>query len=79
MSLSLAKKSIRSFDLADAPKDKIKKKTTPKFKSSANLKQQSSQDEKIKKLLLIGTSSIDDNVSKRVSLKTEKRISSWYF
>lgn len=70
MSLSLAKRSLRSFELADKPKDQTKK-SKPGFKPAT--KQTSSQDEKIKKLLLIGTTSMDDIVSKRVSESRHRR------
>lgn len=74
MSLSLAKRSLRSFELADTPKDQIKKNSKPVFKPAAKqAKQQNSQDEKIKKLLLIGTTSMDDIVSKRVSKSRHRR------
>lgn len=61
MSLSLAKRSLRSFDLADAPKEKQPKKKQPKLKQAAT------RDEKAKKLMMMTSTALDDKVSKRVS------------
>lgn len=77
MSLSLAKRSLRSFDIADAQTGHQKKvfghvKGQKKTGSTKTMKH-SSQDEKIKKLLLLTTTSIDDKVSRRVSRRRSRR------
>lgn len=65
MSLSLAKRSLREFDQDEVPKDKKLKKT--KKPKAVVKKVADDQDEKVKKLLLLSTSNIDDEISKRVN------------
>ena len=69
MSIALAKKSLRSFELPEGQKDKSRKRrrTKPTEKASPD------QDDKIKKLLLLGNSNLDEKLSKRVS-RTDSRL-----
>lgn len=63
--MSLAKKSIREFDLIEGSSRKIKKKkqTKPVVKESVN-----GREETIKKLLLLNTTTLDEKTSRKVSL-----------
>lgn len=63
MSLALAKKSMRLFDIQEEAKQKLKKK---KKSTEAPSKTSNTQDEKIQKLLLLNSSSLDKTFSKQV-------------
>lgn len=66
MSLSLAKKCIRDFDLQESSA-KIKKGKKAKQKAAVVEAKESEQDEKIKKLLMLN-SCIDNKLSKKVKV-----------
>ncbi|CRK99956.1 CLUMA_CG013253, isoform A, partial [Clunio marinus] len=60
MSLSLAKKSLKSFDGVEESNKTIKKSKKPK------LNQQNNENDKIQKLLLLTSSCLDDKMTKKL-------------
>lgn len=65
MSLALAKKSMRLFDIQEDSKQKLKKKKKSTEKPSTT---PNTQDEKIQTLLLLNSSSLDKKFSKQVKI-----------
>lgn len=72
MSLSLAKKSLRDFELQETSVN-IKKGKKTKQKTTAIENKESPEDEKIRKLLMLNKC-IDDKLSKKVNLLKMKTI-----
>lgn len=64
MSLSLAKKSLREFELQDDSNKKQKKSKKSKVNKTKNKKQD--VEDKIQKLLLLNSSTLDDKLAQRV-------------
>lgn len=61
MSLTLAKKSLRMFEADESMSKKIKK-----SKKSKVISKSQNNDSKIEKLLMLGTSTLDDKICKNV-------------
>jgi len=64
MSLSLAKKSLREFEQEDSNKKQKQKKKSKVNKAKSNKKQD--VEDKIQKLLLLNSSTLDDKIAQRL-------------